>query len=144
MRTAYYVRLGKMKYTQRRFTLGNASGASLLRAQVPSTVVFSKLFAAFVEIDNLGTPSKTSNGSQFVLVMMDCCSEITRAALTFKTTARNIVSLFMDVFTTLYWIINHKLTKNRAQSIRKFFETLCKLLGTKPLKITAYFVKTSG
>lgn len=119
------------------------SKAASIRQRVPQLFLPSNPFK-FVAMDTLGLLSKTLKGNQFVLVITDLYSKLTRAVLTCMTTVSHILSIFMNSRVTPYRFPIHEWTENGTQCISEFSKTLCAFLGTKHLENTAYHTQAKG
>lgn len=71
-------------------------------------------------MDILRPLPKTSNENQFVSVITDRYSKITRAVLTFRTTVERIASMVIDHWIIPYGIFDYVLTENGTLFISKF------------------------
>lgn len=97
-----------------------------------------------VAMDMLGPLPTTLNGIQFVVVLTDRYSKVTRAVSTARKTGTHIASTFMDNWIIPYVISDYMVTDNGTQFVNKFFKSLCGFLGTKQLTTTAHHLQTSG
>ena len=98
----------------------------------------------FVAMDILGPLPKTKQGNQFVVVLTDRYSKLTRAIPTGKTTATTVATIFVDHWVIPYGIPNYVLTDNGPQFVAKFFASVCLALGVKHVTTTAYHPRTNG
>lgn len=79
----------------------------------------------------LGLLLKTATGNQFVFIMTDLNSKLTRAVPTSKTSALHVPSIFCNHLIAAYKIPAYLLTNNGTQFVSQIFETICNYLGLK-------------
>ena len=97
-----------------------------------------------VAMDLLGPLPKTRLGNQYVLVITDRFSKLTRAIPMAKTTAPFIAAVFLNNWIMPYGIPDTILTDNGSQFIAEFFKTVCHILGVRRKTTTAYHPQTNG
>lgn len=83
-------------------------------------------------MDILEPLSKTSNGNQFLLMMMDCFSKFAIAVPTSKTSASRIASIFMDHLIIQCEFPEYVLTDNVPLVMSMFPEYLRAFLERAP------------
>lgn len=93
-----------------------------------------------IATDIFGHLPKTRAGNQFIILMVDHYSKLTRGVPSTSTTAPNVGSILYDRWVIFYGISAYLLTDNRRQFVTKSFENLCKLLGLKHLTTKAYYL----
>ena len=108
-----------------------------------------KLFPAkgpleYIAIDILGPLPRTKTGRQYVVVITDRYSKLTRAVPTAKITAPVVAAVVLEHWVIPYGIPNHILSDNGSQFVSKFFSALCAFLGAKLTTTTAYHPQTNG
>lgn len=109
------------------------------KAQMPHMKMFSassplEFFA--VDLDCL--LPKTTSGNQFLVIMTNRYSELTRVMPTSNTCAMHITSIFYDHWIVLYEIYAYLSTENGTKLMTKFFEAICNFSGMKQLATVAY------
>lgn len=83
----------------------------------------------------VGPFPKTWQGNQYILFVTNRYFKLTRAASTSKTTAMPVASVFVDHWLIPYGKSTYLLTGNGTQIVKKFFATVCALLGVEHLQI---------
>lgn len=73
----------------------------------------------FIAMIIFGLFPKTENGNQFVLIMPDRYSKLTRSKPTSKTSAMHIASIFFDIWIVPFEIPAHLLTDNGTQILSR-------------------------
>ena len=99
---------------------------------------------AFVAMDPLGPLPKTAHGNQFVLVITDRFSKLTRSIALRTTTAAVVANAFLDNWVYVYGAPQYVLTDNGPQFAAKFFDSVCALLGILHYLTTAYHPQING
>lgn len=74
---------------------------------------------------------KANSGNQFVLVITDRYSKLTRSIPTRTKTATHITTILLEKLVLLYAILYLLLNQNGPQLLGKFFWALCGYLGVK-------------
>lgn len=95
-------------------------------------------------MDLKGSLPWKSDGNQFVIIMTNLFSRLTRPVKMSKTNATHKASNFMDHWFNTYCIADYVLTGSRTQFISKLFELLRTVLGTKHLQKASDRPKTNG
>lgn len=108
-----------------------------------------RLFSAtepleFVAIDILGPLPKTANGNQYIIVMTDRFSKLTKALPTAKTTATTVATTSLEHWVANFGILSKVVTDNGPQFTSKFFAALCTQLGIKAMTTTEYHPQANG
>lgn len=96
----------------------------------------------FVAIDILRPSPKTLNAKQYVLVMTDFYSNLTRAIPMCKKITSRISSPFINSWIMPYGIPTIVLTDSGKQFSSKSFELLCAFLKSKNPTTMAYHTQT--
>lgn len=110
---------------------------------------FMKLFPAtapleFVAIDILGPLRKTASGNEYLLVMTDRFSKLTRTAPLSSITSYTVAKAFCDVWVFTYGPPVYLLSDNGGQFTSKYFQSICQILGTRNLFTSSYHPQTNG
>lgn len=92
----------------------------------------------FVGMDILGPLSNSPSGNQFLLAVMDHYIMLTRTVLTSQKTASPFASFLLNHREISYGIPTHLITDIGTQFIRKCFESISGILGTKQLSARVY------
>ena len=95
-------------------------------------------------MDILGTLPRTRLGNQYILVVTDCFSMLTRCTPMGKTTAPFVAAAFLNNWVMAYGIPDTILTDNGSQFVSEFFKTICYVLGIRRKTTTAYHPQTNG
>jgi transposase InsO family protein len=98
----------------------------------------------YVLIDLLGPLSKKTHGNQFLLVMTDRFSKLTRTVPLRSTTAYIVAKAFCEHCVLTYGQPRHVLTDNRPQFVAKFFLAVCRELGMEKVFSSAYHPQRNG
>lgn len=72
-------------------------------------------------MDILGPLPRTDKGNQWVLVIKNRFSKLTRTIPLKQTTAPTIAQAFIDMWVMPYGMTNYVLTDNGSQFVSKFF-----------------------
>lgn len=94
---------------------------------MPPVVASMELHIVIYRDGHFGTLSEVINDTQFVSVMTNRSSKLTKAIRRFKTTGSHIASLFMVNWIVPYKIPTDGLIENQTQFTGTFLETLCSL-----------------
>lgn len=100
-------------------------------------------FAA-IAMDLLGPLPKTQTGHEYLLVMCDRFTKLTRAVPLKDTTAMDVVSAFLDHWVAAYGIPDSTLTDNGPQFASVLFQGVLSLLGIVANFATPYHPQTNG
>ncbi|CAN8067637.1 unnamed protein product [Agarophyton chilense] len=108
-----------------------------------------KLFPAakpleFVAMDIVGPFPKSVTGHEYILVITDRFTKLCREVPLRPTTAPVVARTFLENWAYPYGIPNYLLTDNGPQFVSKFFEEICRALGTKHVTTTAYHPQANG
>lgn len=95
-------------------------------------------------MDVLGPLPKTGSGHQFVVVLTELPSKMTKAVPTVKTSEWRIASILLDNWIYPYGTPRYVLSDNGSQFLGEFFTARCSYLGCKTLETTAYHLKNNG
>lgn len=92
----------------------------------------------------LGPLQRTTEASQYVIVVTDRDSKLTRTVPTTKTSSTQIANIFLDL-----WIISSRVsryvpTNSDPQLMSKFFQTICGYSRVKHVTTTTYHRQTNG
>lgn len=98
----------------------------------------------FVARAILGLLPKTTSGDQYVVVVTDRYSNITRAIFSSETTSVHIANIILDHWIIPSGISSFLLTDNGSQFASKLFATLCGIPGVRCLTTTAYHPLTNS
>lgn len=98
----------------------------------------------FVAMNILVLITRTKHGNPHVIVITDQYSKLTRAIATAKMTVTHVSNVFFDYWVAPYSIPTYVLTYSSAQSVSKFFTTICTYFGNKHLTTTVYHQQTNG
>ena len=98
----------------------------------------------FVAMDIAGPYPRTRNGNEYVVVLTDRFTKLTRAIPTRTTTASDVASIFIDYWIYSYGVPDYLLTDRGTQFMSKFFELVCSSLGVKHVATSAYRPQTNG
>jgi hypothetical protein len=98
----------------------------------------------FIVIDILGPLTKTSKGHQYLLVIADRFSKLTRT-VPLKTIATfEVASAFCHHWVFVYGTPRLLLSDNGTQFNSKFFQACCQILGIHQKFTTAYHPQCNG
>lgn len=98
----------------------------------------------FVAMVILGPHPKTSHGYQYVLVITDCSSKVTRAILVRNTTAAKVAEQFLTAWLYPYGTPTYHFTDNGPQFLPTIFEAVCGMLAVRQLPTTAHHPETNS
>lgn len=98
----------------------------------------------FIAMDILEPLPETMQGNQYVVIITDRYSKLTRAIKTSKTAAAHMANIFLDHWIVSFDISSYLLTDNGTRFRSKFFASICGYLGVKHLTTTAYHPQTNG
>ena len=110
---------------------------------------FLKLFPATaplqdIAIDILGPLVKANSGCEYLPVITDRYSKLTRAIPMSKISGYTAAKAFCDNWIFVYGPPRSVLSDNGKQFNSKFFQRVCKILGVQNLFTTAYHPQTTG
>lgn len=97
-----------------------------------------------LSIDLLGPLPRTKVGNEFLLVIVDRFSKLTRAIPLGDTGAESVTAAFLDYWVAAYGPPGTILSDNGPQFRSKFFQGVCSFLGVKNLYTTTYHPQTNG
>lgn len=108
-----------------------------------------KLFPAtepleFVAIDILGPLPRSTKGHQYILVITDRFTKLTRVTPLHSITAIAVAKAFIDDWVFSYGAPARLLSDNGSQFTAKLFQSACAQLGIKNVFTTAYHPQTNG
>lgn len=98
----------------------------------------------FISMDIFIPCPKTTNGNQFVKIMINRYLKLTRAVPPLKTSTTHIATTFSHNWNVPYGIPAYVLTNSGTRFVSKFLRTICYFLGLKHLTTTAHHPQTSG
>lgn len=98
----------------------------------------------FVAIDILGNLIETKRGNRFLLVISDRYSKLVRTVPLKKISAADIALAFVHHWVFVYGPPVKLLSDNGKQFTARFFQNVCRILGTRNLFITTYHPQTNG
>lgn len=81
--------------------------------------------------------------NRYIIVELNCFSQLTRAVPTLTTTATHAANMLTDYWLICYTIPTYHLTRNRSQFVSIFPELVCILLGVRHLATMAYHPQTN-
>jgi Integrase core domain len=110
---------------------------------------FLKLFPPsvpleFVAIDILGPLPTTKSGHQYLLIISDRSSKLTRAMPVRDVTAETLAMTFFDEWLSVYRILQALLSDNSTQFVSRSFAAVCATVGVKQLFTSTYHPQTNG
>ena len=110
---------------------------------------YLKLFPArapleSVAIDILGPLPITSSGHRFLLVITDRYTKLTKTVPMRSITALVVAKAFCEHWVFVYGPPVTLLSDNGRQFVAKFFQAVCRILGTRNVFTTAYHPQTNG
>ena len=119
------------------------------RVQLRKHSTFLKLFPArrpleFVAIDILGPLPRSTKGNQYLLVISDRFSKMTRAIPLKSITSMTVARAFVENWIYPYGPPAYLLSDNSGQFASKFFQKICQIMGIRNLFTTAYHPQTNG
>ena len=97
-----------------------------------------------IAIDLLGPFPKTKNRNQFIAVITDRYSKLTRAVPMRKTTATLMAAMFLNNWILPYGISNTIFSDNGPQFSAEFWKTICRPMGVNHKTTTSYHPQTNG
>ena len=100
-------------------------------------------FAALA-MDILGPLPVTEEGNQYLLVICDRFTKLTRAIPLAEITAMSVVSAFLDHWVAAYGIPDSTLSDNGPQFASVLFQGVLDMLGVKANYATPYHPQTNG
>lgn len=92
----------------------------------------------------LGALPITFQEIQYVLIIMDRYSKLTRAIPTSKTTVSRLANLFLDHWIVPFGVPTYLLTDYVPKFGSKSFQSVSRKLGIKHLSATSYHPQTNG
>lgn len=96
-----------------------------------------------VAMDILGPLLKTQQGNQYIVMITDKYSKLTRAIPNSKILSTHMSNIFLDHWIIPFGIPSYLLTDNGPQIVRKLFATVCGSLVVKHVTTTAYHPQTN-
>lgn len=95
-------------------------------------------------VDLLGPLPRTAAGNEFILVIVDRFSKLTRAVPLGDTKAETVSAAFLDFWVAAYGPPATVLSDNGPQFRSRFFQGVCSFLGVKNQYSTTYHPQTNG
>jgi transposase InsO family protein len=118
---------------------------STLRKRTKEITLFpSEQPLDFIAIDILGPLTKTSKGYQYLLVIADRFSKLTRTIPLKTITTFEVASAFCHHWVFVYGAPRLLLSDNGTQFNSKFFQACCQILGIHQKFTTAYHPQCNG
>ncbi|CDF40411.1 unnamed protein product [Chondrus crispus] len=119
------------------------------RVQLRKHSIFLKLFPArrpleFVPIAILGPLPRSKKGNQYLLVISDRFSKMTRAIPLKSITSMTVARAFVENLIYPYRPPAYLLSDNGGQFASKFFQKICQIMGIGNLFTAAYHPQTNG
>jgi RNase H-like domain found in reverse transcriptase/Integrase zinc binding domain/Integrase core domain len=110
---------------------------------------FLKLFPPsgpleFISIDILGPLPKTKSGHQYLVIIPDRFSKLTRALPVQNVTAETVAIAFFNECRSMYGIPLVLLSDNGPQFASRFFQAVCATVGVEQLFTSTYHPQTNG
>lgn len=104
---------------------------------IPETVPIQQPARVYRQ-DLIGLLPKTTNRKEFLVIMTNRYSQLTREMLTSNKCAMHIKFISHDHWIVPYRIYASQLTENGTQLVTKFFKTIWNFLGLKHIAIVAF------
>ena len=98
----------------------------------------------YISIDILGELLRTPRGNRFLLVITDRFTKLTRTAPLKTISAEAVAKAFAKEWVFAYGPPTTVLSDNGKQFTANFFQSLCRILGTKNVYTTTYNPKCNG
>lgn len=90
------------------------------------------------------TSEKENKVNQYVFVLTELFSKLSREVVVTKTKATHIATISLDCWVIPYGIPSYVLTDIGPQIVAMFLASICAFLGIKKLTSTSYHPQTNG
>lgn len=108
-----------------------------------ATTVFASGLLAFMAIDRFGPSPRTSDGSQYVVILTDRSLTLTQAIPTDKTSFAHVTNVFFDSWIVSYGRHAYVLTDNGVHFTSMLFAALCIMLDVEHSTTALYYHQTN-
>ena len=116
---------------------------SLRRHTSPLTLFPATEPLTDLSVEILGSIPATKAGNRFILVITDRFSKLTKCVALRRITAISVASAIIDAWIACYGPPDRILSDQGPQFMANFFIAAIKVLGTKTVRTTAYYLQTN-